>query len=85
MNLSFSPCIIRALLISEISVYPAYRDEEGQPWVLPVVKKTEKLMANDELLNHEYLPVLGLEALSKAATCLLLGEESEPLKEGRVC
>lgn len=38
---------------------PAYRDENGKPWVLPVVRKMEKKMAEDETLLHEYLPVLG--------------------------
>jgi aspartate aminotransferase len=37
----------------------AYRTDEGKPWVLPVVRKTERELADDETLNHEYLPVLG--------------------------
>ncbi|VVC97577.1 unnamed protein product [Leptidea sinapis] len=36
----------------------AYRDENGKPWVLPVVRQMEKQMAADETLLHEYLPVL---------------------------
>ncbi|CAB1338487.1 unnamed protein product [Coregonus sp. 'balchen'] len=38
----------------------AYRTDEGQPWVLPVVKKVEKIIVADNSLNHEYLPILGL-------------------------
>lgn len=62
----------------------AYRTDEGKPWVLPVVRKTEKQLADDEALNHEYLPVLGLQACSSAATRMLLGAESRALLEGLV-
>jgi aspartate aminotransferase len=62
----------------------AYRTDEGKPWVLPVVRKTEKQLADDEVLNHEYLPVLGLEACSSAATRMLLGADSSVLQQGRV-
>ncbi|XP_066582586.1 aspartate aminotransferase, cytoplasmic [Prorops nasuta] len=61
----------------------AYRTSEGQPWVLPVVKKVEKALAADDLQNHEYLPVLGLEAFSQAATCMLLGADSPVIAQGR--
>ncbi|KAJ8867401.1 hypothetical protein PR048_031202 [Dryococelus australis] len=61
----------------------AYRTDEGKPWVLPVVRKTERQMAADETLNHEYLPVLGLEAFSSAATSMLLGPDHPAIAEGR--
>lgn len=64
----------------------AYRTSEGKPWILPVVKKAEKILAEKverEEINHEYLPVLGLDAFTKAATTMLLGEDSSALKEGR--
>ncbi|XP_063236773.1 aspartate aminotransferase, cytoplasmic isoform X2 [Bacillus rossius redtenbacheri] len=61
----------------------AYRDDEGKPWVLPVVRKTERAMADDCTLNHEYLPVLGLEAFSSAATGMLLGPDHPAVAEGR--
>jgi len=64
----------------------AYRTSEGQPWVLPVVKKAERILAEqveNEEINHEYLPVLGLESFSKAATLMLLGEDSPALREER--
>ena len=35
----------------------AYRDDDGKPWVLPVVSKVEKQIALDSSLNHEYLPI----------------------------
>lgn len=61
----------------------AYRTDEGKPWVLPVVRKTEKQLADDETLNHEYLPVLGLDACSSAATKMLLSADSSALTQGR--
>ncbi|GMT05139.1 hypothetical protein PENTCL1PPCAC_27313, partial [Pristionchus entomophagus] len=61
----------------------AYRTEEGKPWVLPVVHNAEVALANDTSLNHEYLPVLGFDAFSKAATALVLGEDSPAIAEGR--
>ncbi|EZA47715.1 hypothetical protein DMN91_012561 [Ooceraea biroi] len=61
----------------------AYRTNEGKPWVLPVVRKVEKSLAADDLQNHEYLPVLGLEAFSEAATSMLLGADSPVIAQGR--
>ncbi|KAE9548227.1 hypothetical protein FO519_008567 [Halicephalobus sp. NKZ332] len=61
----------------------AYRTEEGKPWVLPVVREAERRLAADETLNHEYLPVLGLESFSTAARDLVLGKDSPAIKEGR--
>jgi len=64
----------------------AYRTAEGKPWILPVVKKAERILAEkieEESINHEYLPVLGLDSFSKAATTMLLGEDSPALAEGR--
>lgn len=40
-------------------------------------------MAANETLNHEYLPVLGLESFTSAATSMLLGSDSAPLAEDR--
>lgn len=54
------------------------------PWVLPVVRQAEKVLAADETLNKEYLPVLGFEKFSAAATKILLGSDSQPLRENRV-
>lgn len=62
-----------------------YRTEAEQPWVLPCVKQAELSMAHNDALNHEYLPVLGLEPFCKAAVSLLLGDQtiSPPLAQGR--
>lgn len=61
----------------------AYRDENGKPWVLPVVQKMEKQMAADASLLHEYLPVLGFEQFSKASVSMLLGEDNPVIADGR--
>jgi len=61
----------------------AYRTDEGKPWVLPVVKSIEAQMAIDPLLDHEYLPVLGLPDFCEAATELALGKDSIALVENR--
>ncbi|XP_017889466.1 probable aspartate aminotransferase, cytoplasmic [Ceratina calcarata] len=60
----------------------AYRTNDGKPWVLPVVRKVEKSLAADELQNHEYLPVLGLDAFSQAATKMLLGSDCPMIAQG---
>jgi aspartate aminotransferase len=65
-------------------VVSAYRTEEGKPWVLPIVRKLEKVIADDCSLNHEYLPVLGLETFAQAATKMLLGETSGAIVNGQV-
>lgn len=62
----------------------AYRTDDAKPWVLPVVRKAEHAIANDETLNHEYLTILGLEEFSKAATAMLLGADNAALKGNRV-
>ncbi|KAJ8973160.1 hypothetical protein NQ317_017111 [Molorchus minor] len=61
-----------------------YRTSEGKPWVLPVVRAAEKALANDDTLNKEYLPVLGIEAFSNAATRMLLGEDSPAIVQSRI-
>jgi aspartate aminotransferase, cytoplasmic len=64
--------------------FAAYRTDEGKPWVLPVVQKTEQAMAANPSMNHEYLPVLGLESFSSAAVRMLLGKDCKAIAEGRV-
>ncbi|XP_067008387.2 aspartate aminotransferase, cytoplasmic [Anabrus simplex] len=53
----------------------AYRTDEGKPWVLPVVRRIEIEIANDESTNHEYSMFLGEDSFRKAATQFLLGEK----------
>lgn len=63
---------------------PAYRTDDCQPWVLPVVKKVERLIVEDGSLNHEYLPILGLPEFRSAASKVALGDDSPAIKENRV-
>ncbi|KAM3624623.1 uncharacterized protein V6R79_025649 [Siganus canaliculatus] len=62
----------------------AYRTDDCQPWVLPVVKKVERLIVEDSSLNHEYLPILGLPEFRSAASKVALGDDSAAIKENRV-
>ncbi|KAK2817463.1 hypothetical protein Q5P01_025654 [Channa striata] len=62
----------------------AYRTDDCQPWVLPVVKKVERLIVEDGSLNHEYLPILGLPEFRSAASKVALGDDSPAIQENRV-
>lgn len=72
------------MCIFVIDIFLAYRDANGKPWVLPVVRTAEKVLANDDTLNKEYLPVLGLESFCNAATKMLLGADNSAFSENRV-
>lgn len=48
-----------------------------------MVKKAEAAIVADGSLNHEYLPVLGTESVTNAASTLLLGEGSEAIASKR--
>ncbi|PIO15717.1 hypothetical protein AB205_0148070, partial [Aquarana catesbeiana] len=61
----------------------AYRTDDSQPWVLPVVKKVEQKIASDHSLNHEYLPILGLPEFRSSASRIALGEDSPAFKDER--
>ena len=64
----------------------AYRTDQGKPWILPVVKKAETILARQveaEEINHEYLPVLGLDSFTSASVGMLLGEDSPAIKSDR--
>lgn len=62
----------------------AYRDDTARPWVLPVVRKAQLAVAQDETLNFEYLNQFGLPEFTSAATNLLLGPDSQVIKDNRV-
>lgn len=68
-----------------VPLLAAYRTDESKPWVLPVVKKVEKLIAHDDRLNHEYLPILGLPEFRSLASKIVLGDDSPAIREDRVC
>lgn len=60
-----------------------YRSEGGSVYLLPVVKKAEKMVL-DETLNHNYLPLLGIEEFSKSISTLVLGNIEKQWKDGTV-
>ncbi|CEP24895.1 AAT2 [Cyberlindnera jadinii] len=62
----------------------AYRDENGKPWVLPSVKRAEKLLQEDPSYNHEYLPIQGFAPFVTAAAQVILGEDSPAIAEKRL-
>lgn len=62
----------------------AYRDNNGKPWVLPVVRKTQIAIANDDTVNYEYLGQLGLPEFTSSAARLLLGADNSAVKDRKV-
>ncbi|KAL4807226.1 pyridoxal phosphate-dependent transferase [Aspergillus unguis] len=50
-----------------------YRDNNGQPWVLPAVRRAREVLTQQGLL-HEYLPILGLPGLRERTAQLVFGE-----------
>lgn len=76
-------------MISDVaeSHLPAFRDADGKPWVLPVVKAVEMHLAQEisnGTLNHEYLGIDGLRAFSESACKLLLGNDNPAIAANRV-
>ncbi|KAJ5538881.1 Aspartate aminotransferase [Penicillium frequentans] len=51
-----------------------YRDEEGKPWVLPSVNKARECLRTKGL-QHEYLPILGLQSFREETAKIVLGAE----------
>ncbi|KAI9146989.1 Aspartate aminotransferase [Paramyrothecium foliicola] len=52
----------------------AYRDDHGQPWVLPVVKEAKVRLAAKKEWSHEYLLPQGDEGFLQSARALLFGD-----------
>lgn len=62
----------------------AYRDDNNNPWVLPVVQKASHILLSDTSLDHEYLPITGLPSFTTAAAKLILAPSSPAIQEQRV-
>lgn len=62
----------------------AYRTEDGQPFVFPVIRQAEKAIANNHSLNKEYLPIDGLQDFNKGARGVLFGWNHADVTSGRV-
>ncbi|GAB5357091.1 hypothetical protein AAMO2058_000344700 [Amorphochlora amoebiformis] len=63
----------------------AYRDDNGKPYMLDVVRKAEELLVKDNSRNKEYLGIDGHPEFRKLSAKLVFGEDSKALTEGRVC
>mmetsp|Transcript_17988 Transcript_17988/g.30622 ORF Transcript_17988/g.30622 Transcript_17988/m.30622 type:complete len:417 (-) Transcript_17988:31-1281(-) len=63
----------------------AYRSEDGKPFVFPVVRKAEQLIANNEKLDKEYAPIDGEADFNKGARGVLFGWDHKDVTSGRVC
>jgi aspartate aminotransferase len=59
-----------------------YRDENGNPWILPSVRKSRELLS--QKLNHEYLPIVGLADFCREAAKLALGPELFAKQQNKV-
>lgn len=57
-----------------------YRDENGNPWVLPSVRMAKELIAE---CGHEYLPIAGLKVFREKAIDLVF-HGTKALKEDRI-
>jgi len=62
----------------------AYRDDNGKPMVLDIVRKVEKEMADDMSLNKEYLPISGDAEFVTLSQQLMLGKDCERINNGSV-
>lgn len=62
----------------------AYRADNGKPWILPSVRKAERLVQEEDDYDHEYLNICGLDSLTNSAAKVILGEDCPALRESRV-
>jgi len=62
----------------------AYRDNDGKPYVFPVVRKAEQAIVADASLDKEYLPIDGLAEFRKGAQGTLFGFDSPLVGDARV-
>ena len=62
----------------------AYRDNNGKPFVFPVVRKAEAAIVADASLDKEYLPIDGLAEFNKGAQGVLFGFDSPWVGDERV-
>lgn len=46
--------------------------------------QAKQILASDDSLDHEYLPIAGLPSFVKATSKLIFGADSPAIKEGRV-
>ena len=62
----------------------AYRDNDGKPFVFPIIRKVEAEIVADHKLDKEYLPIDGLQSFNVGARQVLFGWEHKDVHSGRV-
>lgn len=62
----------------------AYRDDDGKPYVFPVVRKAEQMIVADMKLDKEYSPIDGLPDFNKGARGSILGWDHKDISSGRI-
>lgn len=62
----------------------AYRDNNGKPFVFPIVKKVEKEIVNDVTLDKEYAPIDGVESFIKGSKMACFGFDNPALESGKI-
>ena len=60
-----------------------YRCDQGKPYLLPCVKRAEKIIM-DKNMDHEYAPISGIDSYIQKCLKLAYGENSRALKEKRI-
>merc|ERR1719384_325740 len=69
--------------LTNVRTVGGYKDEDGNSYILPVVREVEAEMLSEAGHSHEYLPALGRPEVNQAAVSLLLGSEAEAVTSGR--
>ena len=62
----------------------AYRDNNGKPYVFPIVKKVENEIVANKALDKEYAAITGLADFNKGARGALFGWNHKDVTSGRV-
>jgi len=77
VNQSLTPFLSSLFLLRRDTVnvcVGAYRDENGEPWVLPSVRKAERILLEQDD-NKEYLPIHGDQDFIEAAMKFAYGPD----------
>lgn len=53
----------------------AYRDDNGNPWILPSIKLAEDLVPTENNYNHEYMSIRGNINMTNEAAKIIIGND----------
>ena len=62
----------------------AYRDNNGKPFVFPIVKKVELEIVNDKTLDKEYAPIDGVAEFITGSRQVLFGWDHPLVQDSRL-